>query len=50
LAVLAAAHQEGAVPLALVSSRHAVVRALEITGLDRVLHVFPSLADALTST
>ncbi|GAA1703472.1 STAS domain-containing protein [Fodinicola feengrottensis] len=50
LNVLVTANNEAAMPVGIVASGPAVVRALEVTGLDGVLAVYSTLAEALSST
>jgi anti-sigma B factor antagonist len=50
LSVLVSRHEHGeaaGVPLSIVASRHATLRAIEVTSLDQVLRLYPSLAEAL---
>jgi anti-sigma B factor antagonist len=50
LSVLVSRHEHGetaGVPLAVVASRHATLRAIEVTSLDQVLRLYPSATEAL---
>lgn len=50
LSVLVTQHERGVVanvPLYVVAAQHATRRAIEVTSLDQVLHLYPSVAEAL---
>lgn len=50
LSVLVTQHERGLtanVPLYVIAAQHATRRAIEVTSLDQVLHLYPSVADAL---